>query len=87
MAVSGFMPRNYPKSSVIFVIAILSGLASSGVAFLGGWLEVAPVETLGRIGFFAAWTVAALMFAVFLPNSWTGKYRDLPSRPWKEQVW
>jgi hypothetical protein len=82
-----FIPPNYPKSFIVFVIAVLTGLVSGGILILRAWLESALLETIGRLAFFACSAVAAAMFAVFLPGSWTGKYRDLPSRPWKEQVW
>ena len=77
MSERAFIPRNYPKSFVILIIALLSGLLSGGIAFLGAWLENTMVETIGRFCFFACWAAAAAMFAVFLPGILTDKYRDL----------
>ena len=87
MTKRAFIPPNYPKSFVVFVISVLIGLVFGGIAILGVRLQITFLEYAGRSGFIASWTVAAAMFIVFLPRSWAGKYRELPAKPWKEQLW
>jgi hypothetical protein len=82
-----FIPPNYPKSFIIAMSAVMLALAAGGVAFLGYWLESAALVTIARYAFFACWGVATVMFVIFIPNTWAGKYRNLPSRPWRDQVW
>jgi len=87
MTERAFIPPDYPKSFVLFIIAALIGLVFGGIAMLGAWLQITLLEFVGRSGFVACWAIAAAMFIIFLPRSWAGKYRGLPARPWKEQVW
>jgi hypothetical protein len=82
-----FIPANFPKSFVIGICALLSGLVAGGLMMVGHWTGVSAVLEVARILFFACWAVAAIMFLIYIPNTWTGKYRNLPSRPWREQVW
>ena len=82
-----FIPRDYPKSFVTGILAGLGGLLSGGVTFLGIWVEIGVLETLGKLLFFVCWATAVVMLAIFIPRSWAGRYRGLPPRPWKEQVW
>jgi hypothetical protein len=67
--------------------ALLSGLVAGGLAFFGGWIGVSVIVDVARLLFFACWVIATVMFLIFIPNTWAGKYRNLPSRPWREQVW
>jgi len=87
MADRPFIPANYPKSFVLFVLAGLGGLAAGGLTFLGFWIGSVLLENLGRLLFFGCWAAAAAMFVVFLPRAWSGRYRNLPAKPWREQVW
>ena len=87
MAAQPFIPPNYPRSFVIGICAILSGLAAGVVSVFGYWTGINLLGEIGRLLFFVCWVVGAAMFIIFIPNAWAGKYRNLPPRVWKDQVW
>lgn len=83
-----FIPRDKPKSFVVFICAGLLGLLIFGpIAFLGGLREISAIYYLGAGGFVVCWTVMAINMLVFFVGLIGGKYRDLQPRAWKEQVW
>ena len=83
-----FIPRDKPKSWVIFICAGLIGLLGFGpIAFLGAAYEITAAYYLGISGFALCWAVGALTWFVFMAGLLTGKYRNLPARSWSEQVW
>ena len=83
-----FIPRDKPKSWVIFICAVLVALLGFGpMGFLGGVFDVRPLYYLGVSGFVACWVVGVIAWFVFAAGLATGKYRNLPARSWNEQVW
>ena len=83
-----FIPRDKPKSWVIFICGVLIALLGFGpVAMFGGALEIGPLYYLGVAGFVACWVAATVAWLVFIVGLIAGKYRKLPPRPWSEQVW
>jgi len=83
-----FIPRDKPKSWVIFISACLVGLlVFAPVAFLGVALEIQFLRYIGMAGLVACWTAAVLSWIVFRLGTASGKYRNLSARDWKEQVW
>ena len=83
-----FIPRDKPKSWVIFICAGLIGLLGFGpLMFIGAWLHIRLIEWLGNTGFVLSWATMAAMSPILIANTFTGKYRNLKPRPWKEQVW
>ena len=82
-----FIPPHYPKSFVVFTIAGLTGLAFGGLAILSFYVKSDVLRFIGTAGFFVCWATMAGAFIIFLPRSWSGKYRNLPPRPWKDQIW
>ena len=83
-----FIPQDKPKSWVIFVLAVLIGLLVFGpIGFLGAYFEVTELYLLAAFGFMSCWLVAAVTLIVFFAKLISGKYRNLPPRPWSDQVW
>ncbi len=80
-----FVPRNKPKSWVVFQLAFLIGIVASLLIFL------APIPS-GRGSvlhtlFLAAWAVALVAAVVYAHGFFSGRYRSLQPRAWREQVW
>ena len=82
-----FIPPHYPKSLVIFTIAGFIGLAFGGLAILGFYVKSDVLRFIGTAGFLVSWATMAGTFIIFLPRVWSGKYRNLPPRAWKDQIW
>lgn len=83
-----FIPRNKPKSWVIFVLAGLCGLLVAGPLMFGGhYLGENEIVTLGKALFFLAWGVAVIMWFIFAAGLVTGKYKNISEKNWHEQLW
>jgi hypothetical protein len=83
-----FIPQNKPKSWVVFVCAGLIGLLCFGpFMLLAHFLEITPLLYIGKTGFFMCVAAMFLTWPVFIFGLLTGKYKDIPARTWKEQVW
>jgi len=83
-----FIPRNKPRSWVVFVLSVLCGLFIAGPLLFGGlYFEINEVATLGKVLFFLFWAVAAIMWFVLITGLISGKYKNLPEKDWHEQVW
>jgi len=81
-----FIPRDKPRSWVIFMCSILLGLVVLGpLLFLTAGIRV--IYDLVVAGFGLCAIVAIFAWFVFFVGLLGGKYRNLPERPWKEQVW
>jgi hypothetical protein len=81
-----FIPRDKPKSFVIFVSAGLVALLVCGpIAFLGAYFEFEPLRYLGFIGAFSCAAAMFVSWPVFMFGLLTGKYRELPQREWTER--
>jgi hypothetical protein len=82
------IPRDKPRTWVIFIGAVfLAVLVCGPIGVMGVLLHLNPLYRFGVMAFIACWFVAVIALLVFLPGHLSGKYRDLPARPWKEQVW
>jgi len=82
-----FIPKDKPKSWVIFVLATLIGL---GVGLIGALLMWGGFPTLAYAAmalFVACWLVAASAWVVFAVGSVSGAYKNLSPKPWSEQKW
>ena len=83
-----FIPKNKPKSWVVGICAGLLGMLVFGpLGFLAAALEFRPLSYLAIVGFIVCWCAFAAMWLVFAVKFLSGRYRDLPARDWKEQVW
>lgn len=83
-----FIPRDKPKSLVVFICAGLSALLvfapiiGMGIYFGTNWLR-----QVGVLGFVACWGVMAVSGVVSTLRNWSGYYKNLVPRDWKDQVW
>ena len=82
-----FIPRDRPKSWVIFVLACLAGLLFGIVAVFATWRGLSAVESLSRVLFFLCWLAAAMCWLYWRVGTASGQYHNLPERPWRDQVW
>ena len=83
-----FIPTDRPKSWVVFIIAVLSGLLIGGpVLFAGTIYGLSFLRTLGMIIFVGAWAIGFVMWSVYAVGTLRGKYSDLTDQPWSEQLW
>ena len=83
-----FIPKNKPKSWVVFIISILVALlVAVPIVFAGAYFHIESFEHIGN-------TLLILCILLFIP-SWLvfpagalkGKYRNLVARDWGEQLW
>jgi hypothetical protein len=82
-----FIPRDKPKSWVVFVLSALLGLAFGLCVFAAasyGW----PIAKAFFIaGFAACWALGAFAGLICGIGMATGRYGNLQEKPWREQVW
>lgn len=80
-----FIPRDKPKSWVLASICILIALfIAAPMIFFGGHYLIV---NLGKF-LFSVLAIAAMFFGVFLNvNVISGKYKQLKSQDWKDQLW
>ena len=83
-----FIPRDKPKSWVVFILAFLGGVFVGGpILMLAAMFELPILYSLANLVFVTAWATAAVMGCVFAIGMVTGKYVEIQERPWSEQVW
>lgn len=83
-----FIPRDKPKSWVLFVCAGLSALlVFAPIIGLGILVEAHWVRLLGIVGFVMCWYVMAVAGVIAAVGSFSGRYRDLSTKDWKDQIW
>lgn len=83
-----FIPRDKPKSWVLFICAALIALLAFGpIIGLGTLVEASWLYQLGIVGFVACWCVMAVSGAITAVGGLTGRYRNLVAKDWKDQVW
>jgi hypothetical protein len=83
-----FIPRDKPKSWVLFICAGLIGLLAFGpVIGLGIYLETNWLRRMGVAGFFVCWCVMAVSGVISVVGGLSGRYRNLEPKDWKDQVW
>lgn len=83
-----FIPRDKPKSWVLFICAGLLGLlAFAPIIGLGIFFEANWLFRLGVVGFVACWCLMAVSGVVTAVGGFSGRYRNLEAKDWKDQVW
>ena len=83
-----FIPRDKPKSLVIFILSGLSGILITGpIMFIAMYLEIGILKSIGTILFYICWLIAALTFLVFVAGMLTDKYRNIQEQDWNKQLW
>lgn len=83
-----FLPRDKPKSWIVFVISMLVGLLVAGpLAIVGIVFQIGDLESAGRLLFICSWSVGVAMWFVFISHSIRGRYKNIKESNWSEQLW
>ena len=83
-----FLPRDKPKSWIMFVISILAGLLVAGpLAVSGIALEIETLESAGTTLLWSCCVFGGTMWLLYICRSIAGHYKDIESRDWREQIW
>ena len=82
------LPHDKPKSLLLFLAGLLAGLFIFVPMIIAGLaLERVMVMLAGAAGLAVAWLPAAFMALLFAARLAAGDYRQIETRPWREQVW
>lgn len=83
-----FIPRDKPKSWVVVICASLCGLLVFG-PFLGLaiFLDSSGLRYFGILGFTTCWVAAAVSGIIAILGIFSGRYKRLVARDWKDQIW
>ena len=82
-----FIPRDKPKSWVVFVLSALLGLAFGLCAFAAASYGWPTAKAICIAGFAACWAAGALAGITCGIGMATGRYGNLQEKPWRDQVW
>ena len=82
-----FIPPDKPRFWVVFILAGLTGLGVGILAFISDWAGLVQLGNVLKVAFAICWVVAAFCWCGFAAGLVMGRYRQLKSLPWKEQVW
>jgi hypothetical protein len=82
------IPGAKPKSLIVFLAGLLIGLlVFLPMVFVGISLEKIGMFLTGTAGIAVTWLTAAFMGFLFAAGLYAGRYRQMRSLPWREQVW
>ena len=87
MSARAFIPRDKPKSWVIAVVACMTGFGIGVVAFLLALNGLPVAMDVARPMFLFCWAVGAAAGVSFLLGLFTGRYRRVEEKPWRDQIW
>lgn len=82
-----FIPRDKPKSWVIAILGVLIGLGGGLMGFVGAGMNIMLLYYLGVSIFFICWIVAFPTMLFFIFRNFSGCYRKLEEKNWREQIW
>ena len=82
-----FIPTDKPRFWVLFTLACLLGMGFGLIGFGAAWFELRWLALPMMFLFACCWLVAAASWLGYAFGCITGRYRNLTSRPWSEQVW
>ena len=83
-----FLPRDKPKSWIVFIVSGLLGVLIAGpIALSGIWFEIEALVSVGRLLLWSCWAVAVSMWIVHFSRSIAGHYKDVGDHDWKDQIW
>jgi hypothetical protein len=83
-----FIPRNKPKSWVIFNLAGLCALLIvAPMMFASVYLKWKFLQFIGMALFICCWATGVAMWFVFFFGMITGKYKAIEERDWHDQLW
>ena len=83
-----FFPRNKPKSWVVFIVCILSGVTiSAPLVALGYYFDIKLIEVAGRCIFVVSWVIGFLAWGIYIYRLVSGRYKHIEEKGWKDQLW
>ena len=83
-----FIPRNKPKSWVLAILAVLTGLfVAVPIMLAGHYLHLGFIKGLGTFVFCFCVITFFCMWVIGLVKMLAGKYRCIEERDWKDQMW
>jgi len=83
-----FIPKKWPKSIVVAMLAGLFSLFVAGPIMLVGHLtEIKIISNLGWGLFLIFWFVFITMFITYWLNAFKGKYNRISEKDWSDQLW
>jgi len=82
-----FIPKDKPKSWVLFILAGLIGLAVGLVGFAAAWAGINWLKGAAIFIFVLCWIVSAATWLVFIFGLLTGRYKNIQPREWSKQLW
>jgi hypothetical protein len=80
-----FIPRDKPRSWVVFMLSALLGLAFGLCAFAAASCGWPIAKAIFIAGFAVCWAVAALAGVTCGIGMATGRYGNLREEPWRER--
>lgn len=86
--VKPFIPRDKPRSWVVFILSVLTGLLlASPMMFIGRYLYLELISSVGEFIFSVCWTTGFIFLSVFIFSMLSGKYRNITEQDWGKQRW
>lgn len=83
-----FFPPDKPKSFATLISSLLMALLVFGPFIgLGAWLNLQWLFRLGYFGFAACWLVGFASAAFLAIGTASGRYKNIKSRKWRDQIW
>ena len=82
-----FIPRDKPRSWVVFICSGLLGMAVGVVGFGFAWLGIKIIQAIAIALFILCWVICAISWLVFIFSLVSGRYSNLQPKSWSEQVW
>jgi hypothetical protein len=83
-----FIPRDKPKSWVLFVLFLLAALlVAAPITILGIYFDLGIVKGLGTTLFVICILISFPLYFVFLGGMLRGKYSNIKEQNWENQVW
>lgn len=82
-----FFPTDKPKSWTMSVSAGLAGLLFGFIAYVAVWFQVPILRNAAMVLFAICWIVGAVTGVIFAIGLMSGRYSNLQSKQWQDQVW
>jgi len=82
-----FIPRNKPRSWVIFICACLLGLGFGLLGLAFALFGLKSVAFLPIALFVVSWFIGGIFWLVFISGLISGRYINIQHKQWSEQVW
>ncbi len=83
-----FLPRDKPKSWIVFIVCGLMGLLIAGpVVIIGMTFHLEALRSVGIVLFWFCWAAGGVMWLVYISRLIAGKYKEIAERDWREQIW